>query len=240
MNFDIINANGLQGVNRVANSLKSPLGSTRSLPSFARMPSLIGVATKLLAPVDPTSLMSGTPPIIPTKMSATQVDVVGVFDSSYKQIISSARPMGAQVSVVAQPFDHPVENGGVVGDWRVILPIELVLNCYLLPSEYRAAYAAIETVFYGTELLTVQTLTSTYSNMLLTGIPHEEDGKEFDLIPLQLRFKEVTLVKAQFQAMAAKQVPSTPSAQSTINRGEQPAKQSLLFGAANKAGLIVK
>lgn len=228
MLYNIINANGRQLVNRINRPESQLLGTVNRAISLAKVPGIPGVPNLRTLPA--------VPAVLPTGMGSSQSDVVGVYTSAYRQIIMGARPIVAQVAPVAMPFDHPLESGGVATDWRVILPTEVTLNVYLTPAEYRATYAAIEALFVGTELFIVQTLVATWKNMMLVAMPHDEDGSTSDLIAMQLRFRQVTLIKAQFQAMGPQQT-AAPADQSTVKKGDvQPKGASLAFRGVTAIG----
>lgn len=150
---------------------------------------------------------------------STYADVVGIFDSSFNQLIVAARPMRAHIDPKAVVMRHPVESGGVKADWRVILPIEIEVTVFLTGDEYRDAYQAVRAIFLGDDLVSVQTKTDTYFNQMLAAMPHEEDPDQFDIIAMQLRFSETIIIDAQIQALAPAQ--ASPTDTSTANTGEK-------------------
>lgn len=161
-------------------------------------------------------------------------DVVGIFDSNFRQLVQAARPMRASVSPSARLMTHPKEDGALIADHRVFDPLEIEIAAVLTPEEYRAAYQQLRDVFYGTETVTVQTRTAAYDNMVMVALPHEETTEMANTIPVFLRFQEVLIIKAQFQALPRRAVRSADDT-SAANRGEQstttpPAeRQSKLF-----------
>lgn len=156
-------------------------------------------------------------------LNSRSVDVVGVFDSKFNQVFPAARPIKAQVKEVAKLMEHPVESGSTITDHRVILPTEIELTLMLQGDEYRDTYGLIRGYFMKTELLTVQTNTGSYTNMVIEAMPHDETPETFDAAPMALKLKEVLLVTAQFQALPPAAVKNTRDA-SKVKRGEQTGK----------------
>lgn len=155
--------------------------------------------------------------------SARAVDLVGIFDDDFQQLVPGARPIKAIVREEARVMDHPVEDGTTITDHRVMLPIEVELSLMLAnPAD---DYAQLQGIYRRAELVTVQTRTSSYRNMLIQSLPHDEDPEIFDSVPLALRLREVVLVEAQFQALPPRQV-ERPRDASTKRRGEQSTAQA--------------
>jgi len=157
------------------------------------------------------------------------VDVVAVMDSSYKQIIQSARPIKASVNPNSKMFEHPQESGKSFVDQKIILPLEIELNMVLTGPEYRNTYAAIRKLFASSEQLTIKTRAASYSNMVITAFPHEENGDMWDAIPMSIRLREVKFYNTQIEKLPASKVSANPKTgkktdASTKKRGQQQAK----------------
>lgn len=125
------------------------------------------------------------------------VDVVGVFDSQFRQVFPTARTLKAIVKESAQVMAHPVESGSTIVDHRIILPIEIELSLIMKPDSYVDAYNQVRKSFLNAELLTVQTKTARYSNMLIDAMPHDEDPATFDTITMGLSLREVKIARAK-------------------------------------------
>lgn len=155
--------------------------------------------------------------------SAQTLDVVGVFDSGFRQVFPEGRPIKAMVNETAKAMEHPIENGSTITDHRIIEPVEIELTVMLASEDYRDTYSRIRAFFFQTELLIVQTKTGSYPNMIIVGMPHDETADVYDAIPLAIKLKEVQLVTAQFQALPPRAV-KNPRDTSTVKRGEQSGK----------------
>lgn len=156
-----------------------------------------------------------------TQPSSRAVDVVGLFDEDFRQVAEGARPVKAIVREEARVMDHPVEDGSTITDHRVMLPVEIELSL-ILPNP-ADDYARIRSLYRDAELLTVQTTTTTYPDMLISGMPHDESPEMFGVVPLALQLRQVITVEAQFQALPPRQVASPRNA-STRNNGEKSGK----------------
>jgi hypothetical protein len=155
-----------------------------------------------------------------TNIPSAASDVVGVFDQNFNQVFSTARPVKATVRETSKPMEHPVEQGTVVTDHRIINPNEIELSMILPAGEYRPVYQQIKQYFNSAQLLNVQTRTDTYPNMFIIELPHEEDAEMFDTIPLGIKMKQVLIVSTQTQALPPTAVENT-NQQSTIDLGVQ-------------------
>ena len=152
---------------------------------------------------------------------SASADVVAVFETETgRQVFPDARPLKVVVSESAQLMAHPVENGFSIVDHRIILPIGLSLNLLLESATYRATYEEIRRLFRESVNLTVQTKTSTYENLYLQEIPHEEDPALFDTVAMVIQLVETLIATVQIQDLPAGAV-SNAIDQSTVDRGEQ-------------------
>lgn len=132
---------------------------------------------------------------VPNFFPSVSADVVGVFDDTFRQVFSQARPMKALVRENARTMEHPLEKGQIISDYRIILPIEIEIPVIIMAQDYRDVYQQIRTQFLTSSLLTVQTTSSVYDNMILGEMPHEENPEFYNTLTLFLRFKQVQLVQ---------------------------------------------
>lgn len=158
-------------------------------------------------------------------------DVVCVLNASLAQVFAKARPVKATIKEESKAMEHPIESGATVTDHRVILPVEIELSMVLASADYRNVYEQVREYFKRGELLTVQTRTASYSNMLITAMPHEETTDVADGVNIGLTLKETLIVAAQFSG----QTVARKADSKTVARGEQqpqtPKKQtSILSG----------
>lgn len=169
-------------------------------------------------------------------MTATRAaDVVGVFDSNFRQVFPEARTLKATVKEEAKVMEHPLEDGSSIVDHKIILPIEVDLSVIIQSADFRSVYDQIKRYYLGAELLSVQTRTGVYNSMVIQSMPHDESPDMLDTVAIALKLKEVKLVTAQFGTLPPRKV-AKPESSSTVKRGEQqpqeqtPAKKTSVLG----------
>jgi hypothetical protein len=149
-------------------------------------------------------------------------DIVGVYDG-YSLVFRDARPITASVREEAKMMEHPLESGAVVTDHMVIQPVEIELTLTLIPETYRDVYKEIKDLYQQGTLLTVQTRADSYGNQVVEALPHEENPDIYDTVTVNLKLKEVRIVKAQVEATYEAQ---SPAQTKTVDRGEvQPREE---------------
>lgn len=147
-------------------------------------------------------------------------DVVGVFDSDGNQLFVDARSIRALINERSKPATHPVEDGGTIGDNVVDLPTEIALEVILRRENFRDTYQQIKAVRDARNLVTVQTKTDSYGNMLLHDFPHDETPEMFDTVAVALKLTEFILVEPQYAQLPAAQVKKKANA-STVKTGQK-------------------
>lgn len=152
----------------------------------------------------------------------SSADVVGVFDTSFNQVFAQARPLKAEVREVARPMEHPLESGQIITDYRIILPIEIMIP-FIVPTPYwRIIYQQISALYQTSTLLSVQTKTSVYQSMIIAEMPHEESPEFYDAIAISIKFKQVILVSpSESPSTPPNFAPSNPANQNTQQSGQQ-------------------
>lgn len=171
------------------------------------------------------------------RIATASRDVVGVFNQNFVQVFERARPLKATVKEEAKVFEHPIETGATITDFRIIQPIEIELSLILQSEDYRDVYQQIRQSFLNGELLVVQTKSAVYENQLIQAMPHEEDPAQYDAITLALKLKQAQFVTPQFANLPLRKV-RNPANSSTVQKGEQQPKEStrgssILFGVFN-------
>jgi hypothetical protein len=145
-------------------------------------------------------------------------DAVAIFNNAFSQVFRMARPIKAVVKPSSKLMEHPVETGAVIVDHQIINPIEIELSLLLTSLDYTNTYKTMEGVFKNGQLLSVQTRTGVYNNMIIEEFPSEEDPNMFDIIALAMRLREAQFVTARYGI-----APRRPANSTTVQRGEQQA-----------------
>ena len=122
-------------------------------------------------------------------------DVVGIYDAAgFTRMFQNAIPMKAEVRETSQIMNHPVETGAVIADHHIINPIEINLSLLIDGSNFGAVYDQMKVAFLAATLLTVQTNSGVYSNMIIADMPHQESTDMYNVISVALHLKEVLYV----------------------------------------------
>lgn len=180
------------------------------------LPTIITSRLGVTLPSFPSAVSPAPAP--PPENSAA--DAVGVFDDEFNQVFAKARPLKADVYEAARVMDHPVESGSTMTDHRVIDPIEIELALVMAGEDYRDTYNQVKDLYNRAALLVVQTRSGSYSNMLISAMPHDESPDSYDTINMSLRLREAILVTVQFQALPPRAVAQQRNT-STVRRGQQ-------------------
>jgi hypothetical protein len=143
-------------------------------------------------PINPQAIVEGIVGII---LSTAAVDTVAVFDSSFNQLFQNARPLQDTVRENSRVMDHPLESGQLISDYKIILPIEIEIPVIINAAFYLGTYQQIKAAYLSSELLTVQTRAASYSSMIISEMPRQEDPEKYDAITVLLKFRQVQLVK---------------------------------------------
>src|SRR5574337_297464 len=159
-------------------------------------------------------------------------DVTGVFTQSFTQVFRAARPIKVSILPQKKMMEQPLETGATTVDHVILQPIEAELSMIIPNGEYRNAMAEIKQLYEESILLIVQTKADTYSNMVISAMPHEESAEMMDAIALALKLREV-----QFATTTTKIVPKDPTKNSTVDRGVQPGKDPSDKGKASASQL---
>lgn len=157
--------------------------------------------------------------IINTLIPHSAVDSVGVYTQDFKQVFREARAIKAVVKEQAKVMEHPVENGSVITDYRIVLPVEIDLSLILNSSDYQSVYKSIRQYFFNMTLLTVQTRAGVYENQIISALPHEEDPNLYDALTIALSLRQVIFVTAQYGV-----TPKADKNTNTVDRGLQQGK----------------
>jgi hypothetical protein len=153
-------------------------------------------------------------------------DVVGIYDEEFRQLIPEGRPVKATVTEPAKLMEHPLEDGSVVTDHRIIQPTEIELS---MIADYET-YEVFSSIRAQAETIAVQTRSSTYLSMVIESISHDETTDVYDRMAIVLKLKHVEFVETQFQSLPPRSVAPSGSKgkrnASTVKRGEQTATET--------------
>lgn len=170
----------------------------------------------------PTGAVASLSTVIGLFTSTKQVDVVRILNQqTMQQVFNAARPMGAEVKESAKVSKYPLESGYISYDNRVSNPTEINMAFFIPSTAYATVYPQIRTAWLSATLLSVQTRTGTYKNMIIESMPHEENVEMFSGITMLVKFSEFIIVSASASTsqVLANYSPAQPQAQNTLNTG---------------------
>jgi|ERR1043165_1588928 hypothetical protein len=150
--------------------------------------------------------------------SSAQTDTVAIFDQNFNQVFPLARPIKVVVKEEAKSMESPLENGSMIIDHRVILPVELELSMITQSDDAEDVYREIRQYYLNGTLLSVHTLAGVYENNYITGIPHEESSDNIDVLIIALKLKQAQLVNSQNSTIPNNNV-KNPANTDNVDRG---------------------
>ena len=153
-------------------------------------------------------------------LAGRAADIVAIMGDGGIQLFQGARPVTATIAQNIRYMRHPQEDGGNVTDHRIIEPVLISMTTILDAENYRATYQAIKAAAISSTLLTVQTKTDTFFNMVISAYPSEESPTFYDTITMNLTLEEIQFEGARVQVLAEEDT-ENPSDSSTVDRGTQ-------------------
>jgi hypothetical protein len=171
----------------------------------------------------PQGILSDVQLVAGLLTNVSKVDVVQVLNQqTAAQIFSGARPVKAEVRETARVMDYPVETGVTLSDHRISMPTEIILTCIIPAAQYSIAYPAIRNAWNAPTLLSVQTRTGTYRNMIIAELPHDEDTDLFNAVTITIKLREVIMISGISTAAYGPNtnfIPANPALQTTVQNG---------------------
>lgn len=133
-------------------------------------------------------------------------DAVRITDMNGVQMFSQCRAMSATISRTSTLAEHPLETGNTIVDFKIIKPNTITLKMIIPDDAYRAVYKEIEQAWLSSATFIVQTWASSFANMVITDLPHDETPDSAGSISLSLTLKEVVWFTSTVETMPAKEV----------------------------------
>jgi len=140
-------------------------------------------------------------------------DVVAIFKKNAAdedvQILEDAHLMQASIGEDVSAFQHPLENGRIRVDHRIIQPVTIELRVILtdkasiigaalresldFKTAARDTYRDLRELFLAGTSLSVQTRANTYPNQLINSMPHDETPALFNGLIISLSMSELLI-----------------------------------------------
>lgn len=175
------------------------------------------------------------------EINKAQQDLVAILDGeSLQPLFVGASPMSVVVREFSQIMTSAVEDGTLRADHKVDLPVEIDMPL-LLTDNTRSLYNNLRMAWKAGNVLSIQTRVSTYSNMMIYEMPHDETGEQGTSVLMSIKMREVQVVQAEYGSLPPRKV-ANKSQSSTVKKGTQQTTEadtatkkraSVLYGVFN-------
>lgn len=146
-------------------------------------------------------------------------DNIVVFDNNYNQLFPDAIMMQVNIKEEAKVMEHPIETGETITDHAITQPVEIELDIFVPSFSYKNTYNIVNKIFLDFTLVNVQTNTATYTNQLISSMPHAESAEMIDSTVIHLKLKQALFIQPQYGEVPIS--PKNPNNGSTNDRGVQ-------------------
>lgn len=148
------------------------------------------------------------------------INRVEILDNETLQPIwAGSDIMDVQVQETSTVTKYKVEDGTNRNDHIVHNPTEIMMR-FTLAGEVSQLFNAIKQTYTERTLVTVQTRTDVYADMIVTEIPQEQSGSAMDAVTLDIRLSEWREVVPEYGELTRAKV-AKPEQSSTVKRGSQ-------------------
>tara|TARA_R110000851_G_scaffold31694_1_gene85490 strand:- start:695 stop:1195 length:501 start_codon:yes stop_codon:yes gene_type:complete len=148
------------------------------------------------------------------------MDVTAILNEAGEQVFSTATLLKASVGPSNTFSQHPVEDGTVVVDNKIINQVRISIPTILDPNDYKDVYKAIKDASENGVMFSIQTRVATFGRMYIESYPSEESASIYDTISININFVEQIIGTVISKKLASSNV-SDKSDVDTENRGEQ-------------------
>lgn len=138
---------------------------------------------------------------------------------NYTNVVFVGNPviMNAEIKESAKLAEHPLEDGKVRADNKIILPVEISVKIVLPATDYKDFLAKIREYKNNNQPIYVETNFGSYKNMQIVGIPCELNVENVSRITFTLQLKEV--LQAPDVSMFTAATVENVSDSNTVNTG---------------------
>ena len=177
--------------------------------------------------------------------TSSTADLVAILDNdNLQQLFVASSPLRVSVRESKKATQFAVEDGTTRSDHVTVDAIEISFDLFLSDENARNGYEEIRQAWRENRLVTVQTKISSYPDMLILEIPHDETVEGGGSIRVPIRMQEWRTYEPQFGALPPQKVKKAEQS-STVQAGQKqtsntdaddPAtarRGSVLFGVLN-------
>jgi len=163
-------------------------------------------------------------------LAGNAVSEVAILGSDYGSAFNNLYPVSAQTKAPTRAMMHPTEDGNLIVDQVVRMPMEITVTVFSPIGYYDGVGSLLRGRDSG-ELYTIQLRSGVFSNMVLTDVPAIETSDHIDAILLNLKFVEVVQVSAGFGSIFS----TRPGDSNTVNRGVRSSTSASALPLASPA-----
>lgn len=138
--------------------------------------------------------------------SSLASDVVCVMDENGRQVFETARAVRAACQDDSELFQHPLETGNKITDYKIDKPKVVQLGVVIPIDDFTGTYKQLVDAKKAGTTFSVQTQARVYENMVIQSMPHEESEQWGDCLAVSITFVEVQWYKATVEMLPAKEV----------------------------------
>ena len=155
-------------------------------------------------------------------MAITRVEILD--NETLQPLWLGSDIMDVQVQETSTVTKYKVEDGTNRNDHIVHNPTEIMMR-FTLAGEVSQLFNAIKQTYTERALVTVQTRTDVYADMIVTDIPQEQTGAAMDAVTLDVRMSEWREVVPEHGELTQAKV-AKPEQSSTVKRGSQATSET--------------
>lgn len=150
-------------------------------------------------------------------MAITRVEILD--NETLQPIWVGSDIMDVSVKETSTPTKYAVEDGTNRNDHIIYNPTEIGMR-FTIAGDVSQLFNAIKQTYTERALVTVQTRTDVYADMIVTGIPQEQSGAAMDAVMLDISLSEWREVVPEYGELTQAKV-AKPEQSSTVKRGSQ-------------------
>ena len=148
------------------------------------------------------------------------INRVEILDNeSLQPLWTGSDIMDVSVKETSTPTKYAVEDGTNRNDHIIYNPTEIAMR-FTIAGDVSQLFNAIKQTYTDRALVTVQTRTDVYADMIVTGIPQDQSGASMDAVMLDISLSEWREVVPEYGELTQSRV-AKPEQSSTVKRGSQ-------------------
>lgn len=190
-----------------------------------------------------TGAISSYQSVMSLMSSSLATDVVCIMDEDGRQVFETARALRAMCQNDSELFQHPLETGNKITDYKIDKPKIVQLAVIIPVDDYTNAYNQLTEAKKAGKTFIVQTKARVYENMIIQSMPHEEGEQWGDCLAVSITFIEVQWYQATIEMLPAKEVAASEktgakSDADTVKSGQQRGKDASSANASKANSVL--